>query len=371
MLSIFKVLATKNAVILRLTKKVIISIFIKNPYNTIPIKYHVIFWVSFFIFNLIRWGSYYHDYWYSFKSNLVTVTIGMALVYANIYFLFPRYVLRKKYASYIFYFIIALCIFYVIRTELIYQFINENVWPESETPQNAYSFNHIIVVFLIGIYDVALVSTIKLTADWILERKRIEQLQKAQLTTELNLLKSQIQPHFFFNTLNNLYALAISKSDDAPRVILKLSDMMQYVLYDVNSPKVTLLQEIKHIDNYIDIEKMRFSDRIESELNITGEIEDVQVPPLLFLSFVENCFKHGLKENDRIFINMSFKVIDKKYLEFILINNFNPKVSQNAKHGIGISNTKRRLDLLFSKDFKMESKIEGDTYNLFLKIPIQ
>ncbi|WP_231850263.1 sensor histidine kinase [Winogradskyella sp. PG-2] len=278
--------------------------------------------------------------------------------------------MRKKYASYIFYFIIALCIFYVIRTELIYQLINENVWPESETPQNAYSFNHILVVFLIGIYDVALVSTIKLTADWIIERKRIEELQKAQLRTELNLLKSQIQPHFFFNTLNNLYALAISKSDDAPRVILKLSDMMQYILYEVNSPKVTLLQEIKHIDNYIDIEKMRFNDRIESEMNITGEIDDVQVPPLLFLSFVENCFKHGLKENDNIFINMSFKVIDEKYLEFILKNNFNPNAGQNDKQGIGLSNAKRRLNLLFSKNFNMESKIEDDTYILFLKIPI-
>ncbi|WP_299886115.1 sensor histidine kinase [uncultured Lacinutrix sp.] len=297
--------------------------------------------------------------------------MGMVLGYVNIYILFPRYVLNKKYASYIFYFIIALCIFYVVRTELIYQFINENVWPESETPQNAYSFNHIIVVFLIGIYDVALVTTIKLTADWILERKRIEQLQEVQLRTELNLLKSQIQPHFFFNTLNNLYALTINKSDDAPRVILKLSDMMEYVLYEVNSPKVNLLKEIQHIDNYIDIEKMRFYDRIESELNITGEIEDVNVPPLLFLSFVENCFKHGLKENDNIFIKMSFKVVEKKYLEFILENNFNPNANKEGKEGIGLNNAKRRLNLLFLNDFIMESKIEGNTYNLFLKIPIQ
>ena len=326
--------------------------------------------MSFFTFNVIRWGSYYQDYWYSFKSNLVTVSLSMALVYVNIYILFPRFILNKKYVSYILYFILSLCIFYLIRTELIYQFINENVWPESETPQNAYSFNHIIVVFLIGIYDVALVTTIKLTADWIFERKRIEQLQEEQMRTELNLLKSQIQPHFFFNTLNNLYALIINKSDDAPRVILKLSDMMQYVLYEVNSPKVALLQEINHIDNYIDIEKMRFHDRIESQLDITGEIEDVEVPPLLFLSFVENCFKHGLKENDNIFIDMSFKVIDRDYLEFKLKNNFNPKIKPNEKHGIGISNAKRRLNLLFYNDYILETKVINNTYNLLLKIPM-
>jgi LytS/YehU family sensor histidine kinase len=303
--------------------------------------------------------------------------MGMALGYVNIYFLFPRFVMNKKYASYIFYFAIALGLFYIIRTELIYQFINQNVWPESETPQNAYSFNHILVVFLIGIYDVALVTTIKLTADWVFERKRIEQLQEAQMRTELNLLKSQIQPHFFFNTLNNLYALAINKSDAAPRVILKLSDMMQYVLYEVNSPRVTLLQEIQHIDNYIDIEKMRFHDRIESEINITGEIEDVNVPPLLFLSFVENCFKHGLKENENIFVSIDFKIVDGRYLEFVLKNNFNPNAGSEGNHvnegkdGIGMSNAKRRLTLLFSNNFRMESKIEGDMYNLFLKIPIQ
>ncbi len=297
--------------------------------------------------------------------------MGMVLGYVNIYFLFPRFVMNKKYMSYIFYFAIALSLFYIIRTELIYQFINQNVWPESETPQNAYSFNHILVVFLIGIYDVALVTTIKLTADWVFERKRIEQLQEEQMRTELNLLKSQIQPHFFFNTLNNLYALAINKSDAAPRVILKLSDMMQYVLYDVNSPKVTLLQEIQHIDNYVDIEKMRFHDRIESEINITGEIEDVNVPPLLFLSFVENCFKHGLKENEHIFVSIDFKIIEGRYLEFMLKNNFNPNAGNDSKDGIGISNAKRRLTLLFSNNFKMEAKIKDDTYNLFLKIPIQ
>ena len=211
--------------------------------------------------------------------------------------------------SYILSFIVALSIFYVVRTELIYLFINENVWPESESPQKAYSFNHIVVVFLIGIYDVALVSTIKLTADWIFERKRTEQLREVQLRTELKFLRTQLQPHFFFNTLNNLYALTLTKSDDAPRLVIKLSDLMQYVLYEVNSSKASLLKEINHINNYIDIEYLRFKDRVETEMDITGDIEDVEVPPLLFLSFIENCFKHGLVDNESIKIKMSFKMV--------------------------------------------------------------
>ncbi len=347
------------------------SIFKENSNHTIPRKYHIAFWVGYFMLNFIRWGSYYQDYWYSFKSNLLTVSIGAILVYVNIYFLFPKFILNKKYASYIVYFFITLSIFYVVRTELIYALINENVWPESDTPQKAYSFNHIIVVFMIGIYDVALVTMLKLTSDWIFERKRTERLKEVQMRTELNLLKSQIQPHFFFNTLNSLYALAIDKSEDTPRVILKLSDMMQYALYEVKGSKVGLLKEINHINNYIDIEKMRFNDRIESDMNITGNIDDVEIPPLLFLSFVENCFKHGLKGVDKISINICFEITKDNYLEFKLANNFNSNdTDQEKNHGIGIMNSKRRLTLLYDNDFVLNTKIQDNTYNLFLKIPV-
>ena len=137
-------------------------------------------------------------------------------------------------------FIIALIVFYVVRTELIFLFINENVWPESQTPQRAYTFNHILVVCLIGIYDVGLVTTIKLATDWFFDKKRIESLQENQLKTELQFLKAQIQPHFFFNTLNNLYALTLENSKQAPDVVLKLSEIMEYILYDAKESKIRL-----------------------------------------------------------------------------------------------------------------------------------
>jgi sensor histidine kinase YesM len=343
--------------------------FNKKIENTIPIKYHILFWLGYFIFNVVRWGSYYEDYWYSFKSNLVTFTMAVILVYVNIYFLIPKFILKKKYKRYILYFIISLCLFYVIRTELIYIFINENVWPESDSPQKAYSFNHIVVVFLAGIYEVGLGTTIKLTADWIVERTRVEKLEKMQLTSELKYLRTQIQPHFFFNTLNNLYALTLQKSDNAPRMILKLSDMMQYILYEINDSKASLLKEINHINNFIDIEHLRFEKYLDAEMDITGNIEEVTVPPLLLLSFVENSFKHGKKENEKLKIRMSFNVLSNNYLEFTLINSFNQEATHDS-YGIGNENAKRRLELLFPNDFSLDSKIDGGNYNLFLKIPI-
>ena len=264
-----------------------------------------------------------------------------------------------------------LVLVYLVRTGLNYLLVTKEIWPEAEDSGRFLERNHIIAVILGELYVLGFVTAIKLLIDWPLELKRNEDLAKLQLSTELKFLRTQIQPHFFFNTLNNLYALTLKKSDDAPRLVIKLSDLMQYVLYEVNSSKASLLQEINHINNYLDIEHIRFKDRVETEMDITGDIEDVEVPPLLFLSFIENCFKHGLKENDKIKINMSFEIVNKKYLEFTLSNNFNPNLNQENKQGIGIKNTERRLKLLFASDFILETKMQNSTYNLFLKIPVR
>ncbi len=324
----------------------------------------------YFTFNVIRWGSYFDDYWYSLKSNLVEFPIHIIVVYINVYYLIPKFILRKKYRAYISSVLLMLILVYLVRTGLNYLLVTREIWPEAEQAGRFFERNHVIAVILGELYVLGFVTAIKLLIDWPIELTRNEDLAKLQLSTELKFLRTQVQPHFFFNTLNNLYALTLKKSDDAPRLVIKLSDLMQYVLYEVNSSKASLLQEINHINNYIDIEHLRFKDRVETELDITGDIEDVEVPPLLFLSFIENCFKHGLKENDKIKINMSFEIVNKKYLKFTLSNNFNPNLNQENKHGIGIANTKRRLKLLFARDFILETTIQDNTYYLFLKIPV-
>lgn len=342
----------------------------KNTSYKIPIKYHLIFWIGYFVINFIRWGSYYEDYWYSFKSNIVTVTLGMFLAYFHVYFLLPKLLFKKKQISYVLFFLVALVVFYVVRTELIFLFINDNVWPESQTPQRAYAFNHILVVFLIGIYDVALATTIKLTVGWVFDRKRIENLQAIQLKTELQFLKAQIQPHFFFNTLNNLYALTLEKSQQAPEVVLKLSKIMEYVLYDAKEPKVTLLKEIIYIQNYIDLERLRYGERLNVQVNMQGDIEDHIITPLLFLPFIENCFKHGAVDNNELNILIAFEVTEKNILNFSVVNNYNSGTQNKKKHGIGNENVLRRLELLYQDKFTLAIKTENQNYSVELSIPL-
>lgn len=319
---------------------------------------------------MVRWGSYFDDYWYSFKSNLVEFPIHIIFVYINIYYLIPKFILRKKYWIYIASLAVMLMIVYLVRTGLNYVLVTENIWPEAADSSRFMELNHIVAVVLGELYVIAFVTAIKLVIDWSIEKRRNEDLAQLQMSTELKYLRTQIQPHFFFNTLNNLYALTLDKSDNAPRLVIKLSDMMQYILYEVKSSKANLLEEITHINNFIDIERLRFEDRVAAEMDITGDIEDVSVPPLLLLSFAENCFKHGMKDNEHLKIRMSFNVSNKGYLEVTLINNFNPDTTTDAHEGIGNENAKRRLKLLFSNNFILESKVEGNNYHLFLKIPV-
>jgi len=267
------------------------------------------------------------------------------------------------------YFLFSLIFLYIIRTGLIYILVNKNVWPEAEGVQQAFTFNHVVAVTLGEIYVLALASAIKLTVDWISEKRRNDNLQKLQLRTELDFLKTQIQPHFFFNTLNNLYALAIEKSDKAPEVILKLSEIMQYVLYEVKEPKISLLKEINYIYSYLELEKLRFGNAVKSELNINGNIDDVNIPPLLFLPFIENCFKHGAKDNEDLKVNIVFKKNENGIL-FCVENNFATLASVDVKHGIGIENVKRRLQLLYSNAYTLKTSVEDNKYVVELVIPL-
>ncbi len=339
--------------------------------NTISIKYHVLFWVSYFLFNVLRWGSYFNDYWYSLKSNLVEFPIHIIVVYINIYYLIPKLILKRRYLTYVLSLVFMLAMVYLVRTGLNYVLVTKEIWPEAGGSGKFMELNHIIAVVLGELYVIGFVSAIKLVIDWSLEKRRNEQLAKLQLSTELKYLRTQIQPHFFFNTLNNLYALTLKKSDNAPRMVIKISNLMQYVLYGVNSSKADLLEEINHINAYIDVERFRFNERVECEMDIIGTIEDVNVPSLLLMTFIENCFKHGLKDNEKVKVNMSFEVVGKAYLIFKLSNTFNPNTKHNNEKGIGIANTKRRLNLLFNSDYEFNTTIKNNIYNLYLKIPIR
>ncbi|TRW97934.1 histidine kinase [Flavobacterium gawalongense] len=343
---------------------------IKEMKFDIKLQNHFWFWGLFFLMNFLRWGAYFNDYGYSLKSNILEFSLHIPLVYFNLYFLIPRYVLTSKYYKYSLALLLSLMVVYLLKTGLTYYIISEDIWPEANREYKPFELNHIVAVCIGEIYVLAIASTVYLTLIWLNERERNRAIKENQSKIELKYLKNQIQPHFFFNTLNNLYALSLESSDKVPDVIIKLSKLMEYVLYDIEGTKfVPLINEINYIQNYIEIEKLRF-ENVEVSINIDSNIDEIKVPPLLFISLVENAFKHGGINNDNLKIKINCKVINGTTLSFEILNNFVLSQHTKTKKGIGLINTKKRLKLIFKNKYTLEQKIKFNYYITRLQIPI-
>jgi two-component system LytT family sensor kinase len=335
----------------------------------IKLQNHIWFWSIYFLLNFLRWGAYFNDYSYSFKSNLIEFALHIPLVYFNLFILIPKFVLKPKYIKYAFSLIASLGVVYLLKTGLTYFIISKNIWPEANRDYSPFEINHIVAVCIGELYVLAIASSIYLMLTWLKERDRNKAIMENQNRIQLKYLKNQIQPHFFFNTLNNLYALSLESSNKVPDVIIKLSNLMEYVLYDIDDDKfVPLIKEIDYIQNYIEIEKLRFQN-VEVRLNLESDIDNVYVPPLLFISLIENAFKHGGINNEKLKIKINFRARNTQ-LEFEIINNFVISPPIKSKKGIGLLNTKKRLKLIYKNNFSIQQKIKFSFYSIKIQIPL-
>ncbi|MEZ7945128.1 MAG: sensor histidine kinase [Flavobacteriaceae bacterium] len=338
-------------------------------------RHHILFWFFYFLLNTLRWGNYFDDYLYSLKTNVIGFPVHMILVYLNIFILMPRLVFKRKYFSYIIALIASLLLMVFIKFNLTYYLVSENIWPEGPAVINDFTFSYAIDMMIGELYVTTFVTAIKITMDWQEEQKRTAALEKMQSDTELKFLRTQISPHFFFNTLNNIYSLAIEKSEKTPKIILKLSELMRYLLYETRTKRQRLEKEIICIQNYLELESIRYGKLLDIDMKISGDIMNKKIAPILLLSFVENAFKHGANKNiGNIKIDIDFKIIE-NFLYFSISNPV-PKAIKNKqiiKHsgGIGLKNVKKRLALGYNPDeyeLNIESKDKVFIVNLKIKV---
>lgn len=188
--------------------------------------------------------------------------------------------------------------------------------------------------------------------------------------TELKFLKTQLNPHFFFNTLNNIYGLTYKKDDNAPNVVLKLSEAMRYIIYETQTNFVALKKEIKFIENYVALEKLRLVNAKNVSLNCDIISPYGKISPLILLTFIENCFKHSnIDESDNSIIEINIWE-ESGYLHFTTHNSFSEK-DIKKRGGVGMDNVKKRLKLVYNNDFELKSVADNNKYYIFLKIPIK
>ena len=200
------------------------------------------------------------------------------------------------------------------------------------------------------------------------DRKRLEQLEKENLEQQLEYLKYQINPHFLMNTLNNIHALVDIDPEKSKQTILELSKMMRFVLYEGNKQVVPLDREIAFLQNYIQLMKLRYTDKVKITVDVPKNLPNKEVPPLMFITFVENAFKHGVSYRQASFIDIAISIGEDK-LVFDCRNSRIPK--EDDKHGgVGLANVKKRLELIYGNRYTLDIKDEQDTYTVKLSLPL-
>ncbi|WP_173074041.1 sensor histidine kinase [Tenuifilum thalassicum] len=225
--------------------------------------------------------------------------------------------------------------------------------------------NFLILSILVVGFDTGLRSTLR----WFdVEQEKVK-LEKENIDTQLVALRNQISPHFFMNTLNNIHSLVDIDTEEAKNSIIKLSKMMRYLLYETESEQTTLKREIEFIQSYVDLMRLRFNDKVNIMLNLPKEIPNKTLPPFLFISLIENAFKHGISYKDKSFIQIDLIVGANKLL-FTVKNSKSDEKQNDGHSGIGVENTRRRLDLIYGNRYNMDI-IENDTqFTVNLSIPI-
>lgn len=329
---------------------------------------HILFWVAHIVFYGTLYGSFQDNYTQTFTEEIIYMPVKIAFTYFALYFLLPRYLLRGEYVLFFTWFIVASFAAGTIQRYIAFTIHYPLYYPEWLS-ESFFWFPKIVKTFA-GMYPVAFAAvSIKLLKHWYTNQKAQQILTEEKLQAELKFLKTQIHPHFLFNTLNNLYALTLKKSDKAPETVLKLSELINYMLYECRSDEVPLSKEIKFIQNYIDIEKMRYGDKLDIDLRVTGNVGDRTIAPLMLLPFVENCFKHGASEN----LQQSWvKISVDSHPDHVVIKVENSKAAENdvlkREEGIGIRNVKRRLDLLYPNMYELKIMDGEETFLVILSI---
>jgi two-component system, LytTR family, sensor histidine kinase AlgZ len=329
---------------------------------------HFFFWATYFSFFFYQVSFKRHgeepDYFLSFLDAIVQVGTMMLISYLNYFYFLPRFLQHKNLGKYLLEFILPF-----ILSVAIALFLKRLIYDDSDRVGFLHSTRFVVQAVWSTLFIVIFVGMLRFAEEWFeLEAKRKE-IENEKLMAELRFLKAQINPHFLFNTLNNLYYLAFTNSPNTTEVISKLSGMMRYMIYDSNHPKVPLTKEIEYMENYISLEKLRLNADFPINFEVRGNPSSQQIVPFIFITFLENAFKHGVSNNiEDSWVNILLE-IEEENCTYTVDNSKIPKNTNNEeKSGIGLQNVQRRLDLSYPNNYKLKVIDEYDHYSVELKL---
>jgi hypothetical protein len=325
------------------------------------VVYHGIAWFLYLLIVMIPPTLGGQPFWFTLSNQLINMVFLAIVVYVNFYYLIPNFLSRKRLLRY--FLLLMLTCAMVTPVKVVLVFIRVD-------PAEQLQMREDLPLIFVSTFILALVSTLfKIVAEWIRQQRIRQDLEMKNMQSELKFLRSQINPHFLFNTLNSLYALTLKKSENAPEMVLRLSEIMRYMLYECNEKRVPLDKEVNYIRNYLEMERMRFGQGVDISFDLQGDIEHKSIAPLMFIPFLENAFKHGLSQQIKSGFVRIHVLVEEDVLHF-QIENSTTSLHDSTYHrgGIGLENVRRRLEILYPDAYDMSISESADTYTVTLTL---
>jgi len=350
----------------------------------IQILLHLSAWLFLIILPQIiinkYWGnSNFVDWRFYFSAAM----FGL-IFYANYLWLIPQFYFSKNKLTYFLLAALLIVVVYFLDNSMGHVFHNperdkqiaeafEKLRKEEVVSRPPFRLFQAYYFLLMGISITGFSIGLKMIERYTATEKRQKELEKEKLNSELAFLKNQVSPHFFFNTLNNIYSLVEINSEDAQAAILKLSKLMRYLLYESEHGESLLSAEIEFMKNYVDLMQLRVSKKVDVDIDLPQENIDLKIPPLLFIPFIENAFKHGISYRDKSFIKVLMNTVEGK-ISFMCINSVaaDKKEKHDENHsGIGLENVKKRLQLLFPGKHVLNISTTEEVFTVSLEIELK
>jgi hypothetical protein len=327
------------------------------------INLQVAIWVIFYAFLLMYMMQKWEYPRYSFWAATIATVFYFIAVYGNASWLIPQFYKKGKRVPY---FLLSACLVTVLL--LLRMQAEYVVLLPMHLNFYSWSLSHFSFVFITNFLAFSFGALLRVSIDYLSLLKQQEEMKTRQMATELNLLKSQVQPHFLFNTLNNIYYLAYTKNERTPEVISKLSEIMRYFVDEAPKEKVPLSTEIQFLRNYIELEQIRMLHPVQPAISVKAD-KSLLIPPMLLVPLVENIFKHGIDktiEQNEVCIELK---LTNGHLQFTTRNTIN-KHETKQQSGVGLANLAKRLDILYADQYELNSSSENNIFTVILKFPV-
>ncbi|OON70519.1 sensor histidine kinase [Hymenobacter sp. CRA2] len=329
---------------------------------------HLVFWAAlpFLPWVLLQQQPPHFSFW----RTVAPIVRLAVLFYLNYWVLIPQLLARRRVVAYLG---VVLVLIIGLHLPMSLHWLGIGTLPPlrpGTTLADRQQFQAVIVLVTVFVWMVS--SGLRITSEWFENERARRQMHSDKLAAELAFLKSQVSPHFLFNTLNNIYSLAQLRSEDTPEAILKLAQLMRYMLYEANDPRVPLEQEVEYLHNYVDLQRLRLADDVEIEFVEEGPLAGKLIEPMLLIPFVENAFKHGVSYQHPSAIRMLLRVTGNELLFRVQNRRFPvaPPATAARDSGIGVQNVTQRLHLLYPERHRLHIEQTDDEYLVTLTLAL-